>query len=126
MMLPVLFAQWNATTTAVMTGIAGGFIGVVGSSCVALYTKWNSAIQKADMERNAAIQKAEMERNAAVTKADIERVKETLSWDRARGDRLETRVWELEKCFRDCEKEKMEWQTKYQELRSSLPKSGTP
>lgn len=98
----MIIAAWDSSTTAILVGIAGGIVGVVGPAVVALYSKWSSASLKAEAERLAL----------AVKRSDD------------RGDRLEERVWKLEEKLLECEKGRSRLEALLSEWKPSHPKSG--
>lgn len=99
----MIIAAWDSSTTAILVGIAGGIVGVVGPAVVALYSKWSSA----------------------AAKAEYDRIDQALQWERQQRitDRkqLEERLWYIEQTLRECEKNCSRWQTLYESVVKSSP-----
>lgn len=103
--MSMIFAVWDSNSTAVFMGIASGIVGIVAPACVALWTQIRTAGIKtrADEAANRATEMAKAQ-----------------AWDRARADKLEQRVWEIEAELRECTKASARWQARCEDLEIRL------
>jgi outer membrane murein-binding lipoprotein Lpp len=104
----MIFAAWDASTTAVLIGIPLGLIGTVSPAIVALYAKFSAAGLKAAQDHLAMETATLRERNQVCED---------------RNTRLEARVDALESRAAEAEKLAALWQLKWQIATGSVPTS---
>jgi hypothetical protein len=107
----MVIAAWDASTTAILVGIAVGILGSVGTAGAALYTKFSAAGLKATQDWLAMETQSLRERNQACEE---------------RNNRLEARVDTLEERASKAERDASNWQLKWQIATGNLPTQSLP